>query len=243
MSGSQTDNPSQIVSAQLRGETMAYAVQSAVYNLGANLFEPYVNYRTQKYFSSHHHNESYGSYAQNLTGEIAGDLIGSSTLIAAEALCPEALHGFTRAARRLVDPLYSSVAHRVFADKKNEPDYEQAVQKWKTFQERSLVRSAIMATAGIAGNLATQKWLVKNPSPTHVIFAGKLISTALTTTLGLTSRLVFPEQTRNVDRWMSQHLFAPMMQDKMLESHDDQDKNPASPRVESKTPAHGEVGR
>ena len=75
-----------------------------------------------------------------------------------------------------------------------------------------------MATAGIAGNIATQKLLAKNPSPTRVIFAGKLLSTALTTTMGLTSRFAFPEQTRNMDRWMSKNLFAPMMKDKELES-------------------------
>lgn len=209
------------ITAQLRGETMAYAVQSAVYNLGANFFEPYVNYRVQKYYSQH--NPSHpgaGNYTQNLAGEFAGDIIGSSTLLLAEAICPEQLHSCMRTVRSWVDPLYTSVAHRVFAKEKDSPDYEQKIEKWKTFQERNLVRSAIIATAGIAGNVATQKLVIGNPSPTKLIFAGKLISTALSTSIGLGVRLAFPDQMKGMDKWMSKNIFAPMLKDKVMPDED-----------------------
>lgn len=197
------------VTSQLRGETMAYALQSAVHNLGANLFEPYINYRVQKSYS-----RKGGSYTQNLAGEFAGDIIGASTLMLAEAVCPEQLHACTRTMRSWVDPLYTSVAHKVFAKEKDSPDYDQKIEKWKTFQERNLARSAIIATAGIAGNIATQKLVIGNPAPTKIIFIGKLISTALTTTLGLSARFAFPEQMKSADKWMSKNIFAPMLKDK-----------------------------
>lgn len=205
------DKKSAPVTAQLRGETMAYALQSAVLNLGANFFEPYINYRVQKHYSA---KDGAGNYTQNLAGEFAGDIIGASTLMLAEAVCPEQLHACTRTLRSWVDPLYTSVAHRVFAKEKDSPDYEQKVEKWKTFQERNLVRSAIIATAGIAGNVATQKLVIGNPSPTRLIFAGKLVSTALTTTLGLSARLAFPEQMKGIDKWVGKNIFTPMLKDK-----------------------------
>jgi hypothetical protein len=203
------------VPAQLRGETIAYALQSGLYNLGANFIEPYIGYQTQKQYSKYDpaHPEKFGTYTQNLAGEFAGDLIGCTTLIAAEALFPEQLHAFTRAARRVVDPLYSTVAHRVFAKEKSEPDYEKKVEAWKTFQERNLVRSLIIASAGIAGNVATQKLLLHNPSPTGIIFSGKLISSALTTGVGLCVRLAFPDKMKRVDTWIGKKV-APLLSDK-----------------------------
>lgn len=214
------------VSAQFRGETMAYAVQSAVYNLGANFFEPYINYRVQKHYSKHDASHATGNYTQNLAGEFAGDIIGASTLMLAEALCPEQLHACTRKMRKWADPLYTSIAHKVLSDEKNSPDYEEKIEKWKTFQERNLARSVIIATAGIAGNIATQKLVIGNPSPTKLIFAGKLISTALTTTLGLGARLAFPNQMSSVDNWMSKNIFAPALKDKTLP-----DENPSASHV------------
>lgn len=203
------------IPAQLRGETVAYAVQSGVYNLGANFFEPYLNYRVQKYYAARP--GAHGNYTQNLAGEFAGDIVGASTLILAEALIPDQLHTFIRAARGHIDPLYTSVAHAVFARECTQPDYEQKMEKWKTFQERSLVRSSIIAAAGIAGNVATQKLLIGNPSPAGLIFKGKLLSTALTTILGLGVRFAFPKQTHGMDKWMGKNLFAPLMEDRELE--------------------------
>lgn len=204
------------VTAQMRGETMAFAAQSALYNLGANFFEPYINYRVQKHFSGGDalHPKAYGNYTQNLAGEFAGDIIGASTLMLAEAICPEEYHRFARKARGLIDPLYTSVAHVVFAKERTAPDYDKKVEDWKTFQERNLVRSAVIATTGILGNVATQKLVIGNPSPTKLIFAGKLISTALTTTLGLTARLAFPEAMKGMDSWMGKTIFEPMMDNK-----------------------------
>lgn len=203
------------VSAHLRGETMAYALQSGIYNLAANCFEPYINYRVQKYYSGtgKDHQVAYGNYPQNLAGELAGDVIGSSALILAEALFPEQTHFCTRAMRGWVDPLYTSVAHRVFAKEKDTPGYEKKVEDWKIFQERNLVRSLIIATAGIAGNITVQKTLVGNPSPARIVFAGKLASTALTTTIGLVTRLTFPDKMRSLDNWISKKIFVPFMED------------------------------
>lgn len=211
------------VSAQLRGETMAYAVQSAVYNLGANFFEPYINYQVQKRYSGHGlaHNTAHGNYAQNLAGEFAGDIIGASTLMLAEAICPEQLHAGTRRARSWIDPIYSSIAQKVFAKEKGSPDYEQKIDKWKTFQERNLVRSTIIATAGIAGNIATQKLVIGNPSPTKLIFAGKLVSTALTTAIGLGARMAFPERMKSLDTLVGKKIFKPLLNDKEISADAD----------------------
>jgi len=195
-----TEDP-QIVTAQLRGETIAYAVQSGITNLAGNLFEPYVSYRIQKHYSKNH-----GNYTQNLAGEFAGDVIGSASLIAAEIACPELLHSCTRKIRSFIDPLYTSVAHAVLASERNAPDYEQQIDQWKLFQERNAVRAGIIFTAGLAGNLATQKLIARNPSPTKVIFLGNLASSALTTAIGLCGRLAFPEYTKGIDNWMGKHI-------------------------------------
>lgn len=198
------------VSPQLRGETIAYAVQNGVYNLAANFFEPYVGYRVQKHYANPR-THAYGSYSQNLAGEFAGDVSGSGTLIAAELLFPNQLHAFTRMARGWVDPFYTSVAHKVLARERNQPDYNEQVEQWKTFQERNLVRSLIMVPAAIAGNIGIQK-AIGNPSPGSVILKGKLASAALTTALGLTIRFAFPDQTKQADSWLSRHVFSPMLQ-------------------------------
>lgn len=205
------------LSAELRGETIAYAVQSGVYNLAANFVEPYINYRIQQRYSGPdaRHHGPHGSYTQNLVGEFAGDLIGCSTLILAETIMPTQLHTFTRTARTWIDPLYTRIAHAVLATHRSDTDYEQQIERWKTFQERSLIRSTIMATAGIVGNVATQKMLVGNPSPSSLIFKGKLVSTAITTALGLVARFALPQQTRRMDKWIGNHL-SPMMEDKAM---------------------------
>lgn len=192
------------VPTQLRAETIAYALQSGVCNIAANFFEPYIGYQIQK--RNHGAAEKYGSYTQNLGGEFAGDLIGSGSLILAETICPNELHAGLKQARKLVDPLYASAAHIVLAKEKNSPDYQQKVDKWKTFQERNLVRSGLMAITGIAGNIATQKLLLENPSPTGLIFKGKLLSTAVTTGIGLCSRLVFPKQMGALDKWIGKEI-------------------------------------
>lgn len=212
----ETPNGNDVITSQQRGETVAYAVQSGIYNLGANFFEPYINYRFQKHYSGADavHPKAHGNYSQNLMGEFAGDIIGASTLVVAESLFPHQLHACTRTMRGWVDPLYSTVAHRVFANEKDSPEYEQKVEKWKTFQERNLARSVIIASAGIAGNIATQKMFIGNPSPTSLILQGKLLTTAITTTLVLVIRLAFPEKTKGIDNWMSKNIFAPMMEDK-----------------------------
>lgn len=200
------------VSAQDRGETMAFALQNGIYNIAANFYEPYVSYLVQRRFAPPHAKpSSYGNYAQNLGGEFAGDVIGASALVLAEALMPQHLHSFTRSFRSKVDPLYASVARNIFAKDLNTPDYDRKVQEWKDFQERNLVRSMIMAGAGIAGNVAVQKYLLKNPSPTNLVFAGKLVSRSLTLGVNLGARLAFPEQFDRADEWVSNKFFAPMM--------------------------------
>lgn len=202
----------QTITAQQRGETIAYALQGCVYNLAANLFEPYINYRLQKHYGK---DAKHGSYGQNLGGEIAGDLSGAGALILAETLMPNQLHCFMRDAGRLVDPIYTRAAHIALAKEKDSPDYQQKVENWKTFQEKNLVRSAIMLTAGITGNLAAQKLLFGNPSPTSLIFKGKLLSLSITTAIGLVSRLAFPEQLKAIDKAIGER-FAPALKDKEI---------------------------
>lgn len=202
------------VSAQLRGETIAYAVQHMVYNLGANFYEPYINHWRQKFYTSRHPGQHFGSYKQNLGGELIGDVVGPGALIAAEIIAPTQLHGFMRGARRLVDPLYTTAAHWIFAKEKCEPGYEQKIEQWKTFQERNLVRETIITTTAIASNLASQKLLIKNPAPVSVIFTGKLLGASVTAALGLTTRLLFPERIKKMDQWLGKNIFAPMMEDK-----------------------------
>lgn len=200
------------ISAQLRGETMAYATQSILYNLAGNLFEPFVGQQVQKYFSRHAPlHAAYGSYGHNLIGEIAGDISGAVALIGAEAVAPQQLHSFTRSIRNAVDPVYTALAEKVFQSQKNDPDYEKKMNDWKLFQERNLARSTIIATAGIAGNLVTQK-VAGNPSPVKYIFAGKLASTALTTSLGLATRMALPNQTKAMDKWIGKTMFEPMIE-------------------------------
>ncbi len=209
-----TKEDPKVVSAQLRGETIAYAVQNGVTNLAGNFIEPYISYQVQKKYSHYNHSQ-HGNYTQNLAGEFAGDLAGAATLIAAELICPNTLHSCTRAVRRWIDPLYTSVAHAVLAKERDAPDYEQKIDTWKTFQERNVVRSAIMLVTGISANLATQKFIVKNPSPTKVIFLGNLVSSSLTTAIGLCARLAFPVQAKGLDNWMGKKI-APWVEDKRL---------------------------
>jgi len=210
------------ITAQDRGETMAYALQSGVYNLAANLYEPYISYRIQRHYAPPHSKPtSYGNYTQNLAGEFAGDIIGAGTLMVAEAFIPEQLHTFTRSLRSKIDPLYSSVAKHVFSKQLNSPDYEQKVKEWKDFQERNLVRFMIMASASILGNDAVQKHLLNNPSPTGLVVAGKLASRALTMGVGLTARMAFPDHFDRTDEWIGKKLFAPMMDSKQIDLSDD----------------------
>jgi hypothetical protein len=210
------------VTAQVRGETVAYALQSGLFSLAANIYEPYVNLLVQKKYAKKYRYDAptgqrYGTYGQNLTGELVGDLTGAGSLILAEAIAPEELHRFTRGTRKLIDPLFTSVAHSVFNDEKGQPDYDKKVEQWKLFQERNFVRSGIIAGTGMAGNLITQKLLMRNPSPTGVIFAGKAISTAITTVLGLTARFTFPDQMKSMDSWISKRYLAPHLEDKELD--------------------------
>ncbi len=210
------ESDTQEVSAKLRGETMAYAAQSGLYNLAANFFEPYLNYRLQKYYSEHipvgaaHH--AHGTYAQNLAGEFAGDFLGATSLILAEALVPNQFHRFSRTIRSWIDPLYTSVAHAVFASQCNQPGYEEKIESWKLFQERNFVRSGVMLAASMVGNIATQKML-GNPSPASLIFEGKLASATLTTAMGLAIRFAFPMQMQGMDEWVGKHVFRPLMDD------------------------------
>ena len=218
-----TDSPqdNNTVSAQVRGETLAYAMQSGAFSILANLYEPSINMLVQKrYAKKYNYNaptgQRYGSYGQNLAGELVGDLTGAGSLILAEAVAPEELHRFTRGARKFIDPLFESVAHIVFCDEAHLPGYENKVEQWKLFHERNLVRSGIIASTGMAGNLITQKLLMKNPSPSKVIFLGKALSTSITTALGLTMRFAFPDKMKGLDSWISKKYLAPKLQDKDL---------------------------
>jgi hypothetical protein len=198
---------------ELRGDTISYAIQHVAHNALANFYEPAIDSYLQKRYYERHKNgaQGYGNYSQNLAGQFVGDVVGGGALIAAELLIPNQLHTVTRAARRAIDPLYDSVARWVLADQRDKPDYQQQVLQWKTYQERSLVRSGIMTAAAVAGNVAVQK-AVGNPSPLKVVFGTKLISTAVTAVLTLTSRLMFPDQTRKLDNLINRKIVTPLLQ-------------------------------
>lgn len=207
------------VSAQLRGDTISYALQHIAHNVVANFYEPALDsYLQRKYYEQHKNGEhGSGSYNQNLVGQLVGDFAGGGALIAAELLIPNQLHTFTRAARRAIDPVYECFAHWALADQKQAADYTQQVERWKTYQERSIVRSAIMVTGSMAANIATQK-AIGNPSPAKVIFGTRIISTALTAVLGLASRVMFPEHTRKFDDWINSNVVQPLITDAPAEA-------------------------
>ncbi|MFW0777150.1 MAG: hypothetical protein ACN2B6_05470 [Rickettsiales bacterium] len=208
------------ISIQLRSESIAYAMQHGLLSVAANFYEPFINMKVQQSyverFARHrvpagwNEQNFAGRFGKNFFGEIVGDLSGFGTLVVAEALFPSKLHSCTRAMRAWIDPLYTSVAHRVFADERNDPEYDRKVKQWTTFQEQNLVRSAIMMTAGLVGNVAAQK-AVRNPAPVRAIFLGKLASSAVTTGVGLTTRIAFPDQMKSVDSWLGKNIFSPMI--------------------------------
>lgn len=203
------------VAPQHRGETMAFAVQQILYNIGGNFFEPYIGSNVQKYFAAKDpRHVKAGTYRQNLAGDFAGDLIGGTSLMVAELVAPVQLHTLTRSMRHAIDPVYTTIANHVFAGKENEPDYAQHKEEWKLAQERSLVRSALMMTGGVIGNVTTQKLVIKNPAPAKIIFLGKLASSAVTNAIGLLVRTTFPDRTQGVDRWMSENWFTPLFEEK-----------------------------
>jgi hypothetical protein len=197
------------ISVSLRGETMAYALQHAIYNIAANVYEPIIGGWVQRKYSPGHA----GNYKQNFLGEIAGDITGAGALILAEAFASGPLHICTRTMRSWIDPFYTSVAHRVFADQKDNPNYDKLVNDWKIFQERNLVRSALMLGTGIAGNIITQKTLLKNPAPAKIILLGKAASATVTTALGLAIRFAAPDAMKKTDKWLSEKLFIPLLDD------------------------------
>lgn len=136
----------------------------------------------------------------------------------AEGLAPNQLDKARDKFTTWVDPFYSKIAYKVFYKDKDSPDYENKVAEWKSFQERSLFNAGIVATAGITGNIATQKLLIGNPSPTKAILAGKLLSATITSAIGLSVRLAFPEQTKSLDRWVGKRVFTDWLEHKR--SHD-----------------------
>jgi hypothetical protein len=202
------------VSAQQRGETMAYAAQNLFFNGIGNFIESAINHRIQCAVAGWDpkNPKPHGDYTQNTVGEFIGDGAGAVTLIALEAFCPEQYHDFSRKARSWVDPFYDKLARLTI--KKDCPDneYEAKVNEWKVFQERNLIRAGVVGTVGIAANIFSQKVLLNNKSPTSVIFAGKAVSTSLMLLTGLTARYAFPKQLQAIDEKIGTVL-APMIDD------------------------------
>lgn len=202
--------------AQLRAENMAYATQSTFVNLGANLFEPLIGSWWQRRHTDNRGKPGFGkSYGINFGGELAGDIGGGGTLFLASAVAPQMTQGFISFTGRLLHPVFFSVAHVVFRDEFNEPDYMAKVQKWARFQERSFARSLIVTAGGIAANVSTQKYILKSQSPTGVIFAGKLLSTSITNSLMLLVRLTMPQKMKDLDismgrRYLNKDEIAPV---------------------------------
>lgn len=218
---SDKDASIETVSAQVRGETMAHALQSGMFNLAANFYESGINVRVQKYYHDKYGHDAskwqrYGTFKQNIMGEFAGDLSGMGTLMGLETFVPEQLHTFTRGARRFIDPLFEGVAQRVFAKYEGTPDYRPQIDKWKLFHERNFVRSGIVLAGGLTGNLLTQKLIMENPSPTKVIFMGKMLSSTVTMGLNLAIRFCYADEMKKLDSWMAEKYFSQNMEDRPL---------------------------
>ncbi len=64
--------------------------------------------------------------------------------------------------------------------------------------------------AGVVGNVATQKWALKNPSPLDEILIGKLVGAGLTATLLVGSHAALPEMMRDIDKVFAKHVFEPV---------------------------------
>ena len=204
--------PENEVPMQLRSETIAYALQGGLGNMLPNFVEAGIGRQFQKYHSTHSADHpGYGQYPQLVISEFAGDAIGAGTLIGAELLFPKQLHMFTRKARSWIDPLYTSLGRSILSKDCSQPEFEQKVQDWKTFQEQNFVRSAIMGVARVGGNVAVQKTVMKNPSPSLIILEGKLLSTVLTTVFGLGVRFAFPKHMKDIDKWLAKNVVTPIL--------------------------------
>ncbi len=224
------------ITPELRGETMAYALQSGLGHLAGNIYEPWIDYQVQKHYARG--TSKHGTYGQNFAGEVIGDVAGAAALIAAETLFPRELHGFLRRARSWCDPLYTGVARIALGQEACEPDFEQRIEKWKTFQERNLVRSGIIGVVGIAANVSSQKILLNNPSPTSVVFKGKLLSTAVSTGIMLTARMLFAKRMKQMDEWLGEKVFEPMLSQDAIHPVTGQQMKPSemvsNPMIEQK---------
>lgn len=203
----------QSVSSQERGETMAYAAQNMLVNSVGNVIESGINFGVQKYFAQHDpaHKMQSGTMAQNLSGEFAGDFAGSIALVAAEALCPEQYHSFSRRVRSWIDPFYEKLARNLLKKDCPDDEYEKKVHDWKVFQERNVVRAGFIGVVGVGANLVAQK-VLNNQAPLRVIALGKVISTGIMMAGGLSLRMALPKQMKALDEKMGE-IVAPLMKD------------------------------
>lgn len=224
-----------------RAENMAYASQSVVVNIAANVVEPWLNKKWQRYSAKRDlaqynqpKGQRYGSYWQNLGGELIGDVGGGTTLFLASAFAPGVTQGFINFTGRLVHPIFHTLGHIAFKEQFNEPDYAAKVNKWADFQEKNFARSLIVAAGNISSNVAGQKYLIKNPSPAKVIFQGKLMTTALTNSLMLFARIYAPQRMKNFDRRMGKKYF---------ESDNGGDKQQQSPQPQQQVSYADRVGQ
>lgn len=193
---------------QLRAENMAYAAQSVVFNLAGNLYEPVIQSWVQKRYAMEQGTpKQAGSWFQNVAGEFFGDVGGSTGLFLASSLVPDATQGFINSVGRMVHPVFHTVGHAVFKDQFNEPDFQAKVDKWTTFQERNFARSLIVMAGNISANIAAQKYAIRNPSPAHIIFKGKLASTGVTSALNMGLRLFAPQKMKDFDAKLGRKYF------------------------------------
>ncbi|MGE0754837.1 MAG: hypothetical protein AB7L92_06720 [Alphaproteobacteria bacterium] len=199
---------------RFRAENMAYASQSVLVNIAANVIEPKLNEKWQGRYARNNpeffnqpQGKRYGSYWQNFGGEIAGDVGGGMTLFLASAFAAAPTQAFIDFTGRLVHPIFQTLGHIAFKEQFNEPDYQAKVDKWSRFQERNFARALIVGAGGITANVAAQKFAFKNPSPAKVIFQGKLMTTGLTNSVMLGARIYAPQKMKDLDRRMGKKYF------------------------------------
>lgn len=210
--GAYADGDARSKARHKRGENAAWAFEAVLTCFLTDFIDPVLMWHMGKKDAEKHGYEAHGTLAQNVIGEVGGDLFSAVALVGAEELFPNQMKGFSKTLGSALDPVYSRMAEYAVKDDCPPAERAEKIKEWKEYQEDNLAKSVVMAAAGIGGNIALQKSpLVGNPSPASVIFKGKLAGVGLTTALVLGSRLAFPKQTKAMDAWLGDHVFTPIL--------------------------------
>jgi hypothetical protein len=218
-------------SLQKRGENVAFAVESVLTCFATDFIDPVVSHWFQREHARQHALEQHGTLAQNVIGEVGGDVFSAIALIAAEEVFPKNMRKLSHELGEMLDPVYSVLAEKAVDDKIQGPERTKKMEEWKDYQKDNVAKTIVMSVAGIGGNVALQKspWLA-NPSPTSVILKGKLMGAAVTAGLVVGSRLMWPKQTKQIDAWLSKNVFSPIIA-KIDPEHDEEKEHHHAKRI------------